>query len=377
MGLATVSGACLGGQRQTTTPGWGDWPQVCRDSQHTAADVSLSEVSDGGTHWQTGLGDSDRLAGVAVLGNEIVAGGRRGQGGFLARLSLDDGALEHVFELSTPVVAPPILTENSIVSTCRVDSETGSIRAFDFDGTERWSHEVGGNLPAPPTLFDSVLFGGGTDGELYAIREGDGEKLWERTIEDSHQGGAVPAPPTVDETGLYVSISSSSAQGIYSLSIADGDTNWRIRVPRIRSVTARTADLLLVSYPTYEVVAFDVDSGKRRWSNSLHERDVSTVAVGHEMVVVATETAVYGLERESGEKRWDVPQSGYPRSQPVVAGRTVVVQSERGMVGYSVEGGEELWSHDQTSGIPIVPVEDGLLYSPDDSSLAAYTSYDD
>lgn len=376
VGLSTIIAGCSDESRPTSTPIASNWEQIGHDSRHTSANTSISNISQGDTHWRTELEANAEISGVAVIDNRIIAGGRREmERGFLSQISLGDGEILSSVELSTPVIAPPVLSENSVITTCRIDGQTGSLRSFDYEETERWSHRVAGTLPAPPAIHQSVVYGGSRKGEIFALEESDGDVRWERTLGDEQTEGAVSAPPTVDETGVYIPLSSSAAQGIYSLSPTDGTTKWKIEGPRILSILARTDDVLLVSYPSYDVAAFDIRTGERRWSTSLAEKEVSPPAVSDGIVVVADETTLYGLEAETGEERWSItcdPDTAY---QPVIAGPTVLIQSENSLICCSVEDGEQLWTSDHSSGIPIVPFENGLLFSPAPNTLAAYSSY--
>lgn len=377
-GFSTIVAGCYNKSRSTKQLVGSDWTQIGHDARHTGANASLSGIARGDAHWLTDLESNFEISGVTVVDDRIVVGGRRNlENGFLALLSLTGGGLQRTFELPTPVVAPPVLSDSSIIATCRTDSRTGRFRAFDYEGNEQWSHRLAGSIPVPPTIFDSTVYGGDQDGAIFALGESDGNVRWERTIGDERVGGAVSAPPTVDETGVYVPVSSSAARGVYSLSPTDGTTQWKIEGPRIQSVMARTGELLVTSYPQYDVAAFDIHTGERRWSASLTERDVSPPAVSEHVIVVADNTTLYGLESETGEGRWAVACNPDPSRQPVIAGDVVIAQSENGLVGCSLTDGEQLWTIDRTSRIPIVPVENGIVFSPENNALAAYSSYQD
>jgi outer membrane protein assembly factor BamB len=374
-GLVVVCAGCLSTTCQTRQPETGDWTQIGNDPQHTGADTSITGVTEGDNHWERTHDPVFDPAGFAVLDDRIIIGGRhQTENGFLRLRSLADGELLETVELSTPVTARPVLSKDSIIATCRTDDRQGSYRVYDHRGEEQWTYELDGSLPAPPTISQSTVYGGGPTGTVFALREADGEILWERSFGDEQEGGSVSAPVTVDETSVYVPVSSSAERGIYALSQENGSTRWKIEGPRIQSVMVRMGDLLLVSYPSYDLAAFDVDSGERRWSQSLDERRISPPAVGHGTVVISDEATLYGCDIATGERQWSLGCNPDPNSQPVIAGDVVVVQCESGLVGCSVSGGERLWSLDHGSNAPVVPVQNGFVYHPETIKFSAFTS---
>lgn len=374
-GLLAMCAGCLSTTCQTHPLETDDWTQIGNDPQHTGADTSITGVTKGDNHWGITHDSAFDPAGFAVLDDRIIIGGRhQTERGFLRLRSLADGELLETFEISTPVTAPPVLSKDSIIATCGGGDSRGHYCVYDHRGEEQWTYELGGPLPAPPTISQSTVYGGGPNGTVFALREGDGEVLWEQSFGDEQEGGAVSVPVAVDETSVYVPVSSSAEQGIYALSRENGSTRWKIEGPRIQSVMVRIEELLLVSYPSYELVAFDIQSGERRWSQSLDERRISPPAVGHDTVVISDESTLYGCDIATGERQWSLRCNPDPNSQPVIAGDVVVVQCESGLVGCSVSDGERLWSLDNGSNVPVIPVQNGLVYHPENTKFSAFTN---
>ncbi|WP_267639801.1 outer membrane protein assembly factor BamB family protein [Haloarchaeobius amylolyticus] len=359
----------------TVTPGAGDWPQVGHDARHTGADTTLPDVPAGGVHWRTDLGDDLDPAGVAVDGDKVVVGGRRApNAGFLGQWSLGDGETLETTDLDARVTGPPVLTGDIVLVCCTAPDGTNTLRAYDRAWNEWWRRPRGGSHAQPtPTVAGSTVYGGDSDGTVFALDAADGTPRWERTFGDERQGGAVHAPVTVGDAGVYVPVASSREQGIYCLSPEDGQTRWQQEWVDVQSVMALTDDLLLVSYPSYEVAAFDAETGERRWSTGLDSRRISPPTVADDTVVVADETGLYGLDVATGKRRWKRTTDATAFARPVVAGDTVVAQTTDGLVGCSVSTGKRRWTVEESSGVPVVPVEHGFVFSPEPNALAVYT----
>jgi len=368
--VASLAG-CSGRSCPTRPPGTGGWSQVGGDARHTGADASLGGVREGANHWAVTHDAALDPAGIAIAGDRLVVAGRRETSGFLHLRSLDDGDLLEAFDLPLAVTAPPSVADGGVVVACRSDAGEHTYRGYGFDGEERWAYEPGGDRLAAPTVVGDTVYGAGDDGTVVALGAGDGAVGWERRIADERESGAVSSPVPVDGSRVYVPVSSSRERGIHALSREDGRTLWEVPGPRVESMLVRTGDLLLASYPRYELAAFDASTGERRWSQAFEEPRLSPPAVGGDVAVVAGSETLHGLDAATGDERWSLACEP-ATAQPTVAGDTFLAVAEEGLVGCSLAG-ERRFTVEDGSGGPVVPVEHGFVYSPGDDSLAAYT----
>ncbi|WP_084569109.1 PQQ-binding-like beta-propeller repeat protein [Halostagnicola larsenii] len=375
-GVITTFSGCINSFRETNQPKEGDWTQISKNSQHTGSDTSVPGISEGDIHWEVEFDSNVDLIGISVTDDQIILADNQGvKSGSLHKISLSDGDIKDTYDLSTKITSPPVISNNSILTITNARDEISILNAFDYNGTEQWGHQIYGRLPSAPTIYQSTVYSGDQNGVVYSLEEATGVIHWERQFGDDNDTGSIPAPPTVDGTGVYISVDGSSAQGIYSLSPKDGEIQWSVEGPQVPSVMTRTGDLLLASYSSYELVAFDIHTGKRRWSTSLSKKDTSSPAVAEEIIVIADEEQLYGLDLETGEKQWSLQCNPQTTSQPIIAGNTAITNTEDGLVSCSVSSGERLWSLDNNSTIPLVAVENGILISPESNVLSVYTSY--
>lgn len=372
-GAAAPLAGCSGRSCPTRPPGPADWSQVGGDAGHTGVDASHGGVREGATHWAVTHDAALDPAGVAVTGDRLVVAGRRGPSeGFLHLRSLTDGDLLEAFDLPLPVSAPPAVTDRSVVVACRSSAGEGSYRSYGFDGAERWAYEPDGGRLAAPTVTGGTVYGGGEGGTAVAVRAADGTVRWERGFGDDRQAGAIYGPPAVDDRRVYVAVSSSRERGLYALSRKDGSLLWEVRGPRVESMLVTAGDSLLASYFRYELVAFDDTTGERRWSRGFESSRVSPPAVTGDLAVVAGSETLHGLDTATGAERWSLDCDPVT-SQPTVAGDTVVVPSAGELIGCSVSDGERRWTVEGGSGVPVVPVGQGFVYTPETDTVAAHT----
>lgn len=371
-GAAASLAGCSAHSCRSRPPGPADWSQVGRDARHTGADTSLSGLRGGSNRWEVSHDAGLDTAGVAAAGDRLVVAGRRGTEGFLHLRSLEDGELLAAFDLPVAVSAPPAITDGGVVLACGSSAREGCYRSYGFDGEVQWTYEPGGDRLGAPTVAGGTIYGGSDDGTVLALDAPDGTIDWERQFGDEREGGAVHSPVPVDDSRVYVPVSSSRERGIYALSREDGRTLWSVRGPRVESMPVRAGDLLLASYFRYELVAFDASTGRRRWSRGFESPRVSPPAVSGGVAVVAGSESLYGLDTATGDERWSLACDP-ATAQPAVAGDTVLVGAEEGVVGCSLSAGERRFITEDGSGGPVVPVEHGVVYSPAVDTLAAYT----
>jgi outer membrane protein assembly factor BamB len=251
------------------------------------------------------------------------------------------------------------LTATPIVYSGRIftlDAE-GTVSAFGLSGgSAAWRVSMKPEREKAGGLFSLGASGGGgfgggmaaDNGRLYATSgygnvaafdPQSGKKLWEKSL-----GTPVRAAPTAAGDRVFV----VSTEGrFYCLSGVDGSELWVVRgLPQQASLVINTSaavdgDLVVVPYPSGDLVALKVSDGSSVWSESLTRTratsqlaalsdaarpaiDNGTVfAVGHAGRMIATSA-------RTGERLWSLNVPG--TQTPWVAGESVFVVDTGGQL---------------------------------------------
>lgn len=240
------------------------------------------------------------------------------------------------------VMASPIVADGKVFT---LDAQ-GKVSAFSMSGSKVFQVDTtrdkdsgvaghGGGLAADGgRIYVATGFG-----VVTALDPSSGAKLWEKSL-----GVPIRAAPTASGDRVFV----LTVQGrFYCLSGADGNEQWVARgLPQSASLMVSTSaavdgDLVVVPYPSGDLMAFKIADGSPVWSESLARTratsdlasmsdaarpaiDGGTVfAVGHAGRMIATQS-------KTGERLWSINVPG--TQAPYVAGDTVYVVDTHGQV---------------------------------------------
>lgn len=207
--------------------------------------------------------------------------------------------------------------------------------SFSSLGSSSATGGYGGGLAAD----DGKIFAATGFGNVVALDPASGKKLWEKNL-------GVPARAAPTATGGRVFIITADGR-FFCLSTADGSEIWAVRgLPQQASLLLGTSpavdgDMVVVPYPSGDVVALKVSDGTAAWSESLARTrttsqlaslsdaarpviDAGTVyAVGHAGRMIATQA-------KTGERLWSLNVPG--TQMPWVAGDSIFVVDTGGQV---------------------------------------------
>ena len=311
----------------------GPWPTFGRDPGNTATTDAAGPTAPVDAFWTRRLGSVGALYPAVGQGGPYLASHR----GSLVALDAA-GDVRWRRALDDRVVSAPLATSDRVV----VGTVSGTVTAFESDGTEAWSVDLPRGLFAPHAS-DGTVFAAGEGVVIVAHRsEGvvavdlsDGTRLWTAPL-----SGRIHRPRVADGT-VYVSTDPQETDGaVVALSLADGAEQWRATVPRGASV-APTVTSRGIYTGTHRglVLAFDRD-GTERWRISVDDWVNTTPVVASDAVWVGTlDGRLIALEAD-GERRatYDLELT-----TPVVRDGVLYAGSGEGVVAFDAASGEERW----------------------------------
>jgi outer membrane protein assembly factor BamB len=254
------------------------------------------------------------------------------------------------------LTASPIVYDGKVLTL----DAAGKVTAFAVaDGSTVWRVST-----TPTGEKDQEGFGGGLAadggriyaatgyGQVVALDARSGNKLWERGVDSP-----VRSSPTTAGDRIFVLSSEGHA---YCLSGLDGAEFWTFRGMGSRASLlfnaspAVAGDIVVVPYPSGDLVALRIGDGQAAWSESLSRArtassltamsdaarpaiDNGTVfAVGHAGRMIAT-------VQKTGERLWSMTVPGV--QTPWVAGETVFVVDTGGqLMAITRREGKILWT---------------------------------
>lgn len=254
------------------------------------------------------------------------------------------------------LASPPIVANGRIYT---IDT-LGAVRAFDArTGAMYWASQTPDDRGN-----ESSLYGGGiaydngrifsTNGLGYvsALSEQTGGILWQ-----VRPGGPLRGAPTVANGAIYTI---SQDNQIYSLSEADGSTNWSeaasLEIAGIFGAASPAVGqgTVVAGFSSGELNAFRYENGRQVWQDALQRTSISTsvsslsdidadpVIDSGQVFAIGAGGRMVGLDLVSGQRMWELNISGI--STPWVAGDWVfVVTSDAKLLCIYRQNGHIRW----------------------------------
>jgi outer membrane protein assembly factor BamB len=294
------------------------------------------------THGWFGWGDKKRkdafyAGGPAVAGDLLAIGTLDGH---VYGLSSKDGSQRWVATLPSEVIDSPVIAGGLVI----VRTQDGRVYGLDSNtGERRWVNDQG-NVPllslrgnGPLLVTNGVVFLGSDDGKLMALRQDNGDKLWEQKLATGE--GRTDIDRMSDADGAIVIDGSTLYASAYhgSLTAVDGPSGRPLWARPFSTYTslALTGNSLFGVNTDSQVWAFDKSSGADMWKNDeLKYRWLSAPAVqGNYVVVGDSEGYVHWLQTGDGALAGRERLSKKAiRAQPVVAGDLVYIEDVQGHI---------------------------------------------
>lgn len=254
----------------------------------------------------------------------------------------------------------------------------------------KWTFKTGGSVVSSPVLFESNVYVGSDDGNLYAVDQVTGAEKWKFATE-----GCVRSTPAVAGGSVFFG---SYDGAFYAVDAATGKLQWKFATEGERKFAAkglhgsRPAQQIIpdawdcyLSSPAVvgdrvyfgsgdgQVYALEAKTGTLAWKFATKDVVHSSPAVVDGVVYVGSwDTFLYALDAATGELKWKFKtgedpanhnQEGIQSSPTVVEG--VVYFGCRDFHLYAVDAktGAEKWKHKITWINATPTVRDGRVYA--------------
>ena len=319
------------------------WPQPGGEPNNVTGNLAL----DGGLRqmWAADAGEGSSKTG-RVTASPIVFGGRIYALDAAANVTAFSLSGSKVFSVSTKPEGQVgqggygggLAAENGRLY---VANGYGVVTALDpQSGKAIWTKSLGIPVRASPTAFGDRLYVITIDGRFFALSGIDGTEAWSARGLPQTASLMSSASPAVDSDVVVVPYPSGD---IMAFKLSDGSTAWSENLSRTRQ-TSQIASMSDAARPAIDdgtvfaighagrMIATQAKTGERIWSLTIPGSQPPCVA-GNTVYVVDTSGRVLALARATGKTRWmtQLPDSK-TWSGPVLAGNVLWFASSQGEV---------------------------------------------
>jgi outer membrane protein assembly factor BamB len=225
-----------------------------------------------------------------------------------------------------------------------------------------WDASTGGGISSSPSVANSVIYTGSSDGMLYAFNATTGSTLWKFST-----GRQINSSPAVTRTAVYFGSQDSK---IYAVDI-QGRQLWSVLTGDMIDSSPTVANgIVYIGSNDYNLYALDATSGKILWTRNTRYFIRSSPAVSNRIVYIGSpDTQLYALDVITGSLLWSVSTGDFINSSPAVANGIVYIGSND----------SKLYAFDAVTGAPLwmASTSDAIYSSPAIAYHAVYVGSDD
>lgn len=202
---------------------------------------------------------------------------------------------------------------------------------------------------SPPVLADGTVYVGSDNGAVTAFEATTGAVRW------TNERVGTKLSPAVADGALVV----HDTDAVRSLALDDGSVQWEASLPLPTAAPTVHRDVVVASAKR-GVVAFDHETGTRRWEAAASTAEGPPAAFGSSVFVGREPLAAHDLA--DGTRR-SLTVGGRRPSAPVATESTLYVGSYDGLRA-SAHNGDQQWTYErQTGGFAMPVVTDDLVYA--------------
>ncbi|HXD30775.1 MAG TPA: PQQ-binding-like beta-propeller repeat protein [Pyrinomonadaceae bacterium] len=197
-----------------------------------------------------------------------------------------------------------------------------------------WTFKTSAALWSSPTVADGVVYFGGSDGSIYALKTSSGKQVWQFKT-----GGAVMGRATIEGSYIY---SLSDDGYLYKLERRSPKLVWRFDTH---------GGTIKRDLPNPKTEGYD------------HQTSAATVSNGT-VYIGSADGKLYAIDDKSGREKWHFETKGIVRSIPAVANGQVFIGSyDHNVYAVDAEKGSLRWQFDTKQAVVSTPlVVDGAVY---------------
>lgn len=240
-------------------------------------------------------------------------------GGTIVSLMGASGQLNWRSEVGGELSASPIADQRAVYvasETGKPESgarrATGALRALGREGgVTQWMRTLAMPLRGALALSNGKLFGGGSDGTIYAFDSANGQALW------VHEYGApFNSQPVVSGAHVYIG---SEDGTLLALDDQTGKLLWHYKTKgAVRGAVANGNDIVYFGSGDGYVYAVNASNGRLLWRKRTGAGVAAVVRTNEELLVASLDNFVYKYSL-TGARLWKRRLPGRISSQPLVS----------------------------------------------------------
>lgn len=277
--------------------------------------------SGGWKFWQKSSQPFALTGGPSVYSGLVAIGGRNGE---VYAFNALDGSMLWKSMVSSSVITAPLVTFDTVV----VRVNDGKIIGLDLStGVKKWQFDRG--LPSlnvrgnsAPVLGPGLIFAGYEDGTIIALRQQDGQRVWEQLIAKPDGRTELERMADVDGeilVGDRELFANSYRNSTMAIALDNGQPIWARDIGGYAGL-ALLSDRVVLSDSGGNVWALDRSSGADVWKQSALARRYLTTPVVHGAYIVVGDREGYAhwLDAQTGDIKGRVEAGGGIIGSPVV-----------------------------------------------------------
>jgi len=261
-----------------------------------------------------------------------------------------------LFATEKRIVASPVVSDR-VVYTASTDGNLYSLR--QKDGEVLWKFNAGTAIRSTPAIGKGLVYLAANDGSVYAVEIVSGKEIWSFDCASP----IASSPLVAGDKFLFF----GSDNGVfYGLSQKSGKLLWKFEVSeKITSSPVSTVDSVYFASQNGCLYCLDLNSGKEKWNKNLGSPIHSSPAFFNDFLYLGLlNNKVLALDASGGKKCWEYSTKGPVYSSPAVAYNKVFIGSEdQNIYALDINKGQIVWSYPTGGKILSSPaVSNGFVY---------------